>query len=624
MNYKIYGPLLVLLAIGCSTSSQKKDFYQREKQIISCKPCKELNQSSYKKDLLPHQMHVISYLYETPDVHGALIYHQMGSGKTLTALAFSELYQEKSILIISYRFLEQHWEDEIMEYGVKNPKRYKFLPFNQIRNKLRDKDLSNTIVIIDEIHKFVEMIQTSKTITQTKQFGIIFEKLQQSQRLLALTATPIRHEKTDLSYILNLVAGKNIITNNNEQFRKKYTKIKSPRSFFRGHLTESQLLSFGGVPALSHLAQGHITTSYIGLGVATVLGFSLAFINHIIYPLNKYSLREINLEPLREGIEKYISYYTYEKGKKSLDFPRKKIKEASIIYSDKQHELFFNYMSNDLTYKEIKYFVEKDMISKEMYDLNSDNLIQLIKKDKKRGLIIGNLGFFKDGLYIYPPKFLEIEKTLSSPTKKTVIYSNYRTSGAFLFRDFLEERGFKGQYGLLTQKQNSKERKSIITDYNTDKIKILILDPDMYEGLNLKGTAQMHILEPVETQAKRDQIIARAVRFDSHSHLPKNERLINVYIWKAILSDSKTIVEGNFTTPLGSEARHKDWEKRFSELNYYSDLGQGRSQLDKNYFDKTLSPDEKLALEANLLYESLLSLNNFLSHHSIEKRTKLL
>ena len=51
------------------------------------------------------------------------------------------------------------------------------------------------------------------------------------------------------------------------------------------------------------------------------------------------------------------------------------------------------------------------------------------------------------------------------------------------------------------------------------------------EGLDLKNTRQIHIMEPHWNIAKINQVIGRGIRYKSHESLPKKQRLVNVYYW---------------------------------------------------------------------------------------------
>jgi superfamily II DNA/RNA helicase len=79
-----------------------------------------------------------------------------------------------------------------------------------------------------------------------------------------------------------------------------------------------------------------------------------------------------------------------------------------------------------------------------------------------------------------------------------------------------------------------KERDQLILDYNANKIKALLLSSAGGEGLDLKGTRQIQVLDPHFNEDKIRQIIGRGVRYKSHTHLPEDQRnvLIERYLSK--------------------------------------------------------------------------------------------
>ena len=117
------------------------------------------------------------------------------------------------------------------------------------------------------------------------------------------------------------------------------------------------------------------------------------------------------------------------------------------------------------------------------------------------------------------------KKTESNPKHKALVYSNYLGSlddyGKMLERD-------KIPYAKFTGQQKAKERKQIIEDYNAGKLKALLVSSAAGEGLDLKGTRQVQVLEPHWNEEKIRQVVGRAIRQGSHSHLPEKERHVEV------------------------------------------------------------------------------------------------
>ncbi len=233
--------------------------------------------------------------------------------------------------------------------------------------------------------------------------------------------------------------------------------------------------------------------------------------------------------------------------------------------------------------------------------INSTLLQKQLRNMPGAGRDIGNLG-------AEPPKFGRVLEKLH-PGEKTVVYSNYYENGIKLFAKYLDTHGYQGQYAILLPDMEPEQFSRVVTEYNVGKKPILLLHPEIKEGVSLKGTRQFHILEPVLNSTTQEQIIARAVRYQSHMELPKNERKVDVYLWKAVI--------GGFNFK-NFELRKDNWLKRYRELSDWADFGRGITQIDKNYDFKMYSPDEYAAIRVNDLKENIAVLKDVLSENSIE------
>ena len=69
---------------------------------------------------------------------------------------------------------------------------------------------------------------------------------------------------------------------------------------------------------------------------------------------------------------------------------------------------------------------------------------------------------------------------------------------------------------------------------------ILLITKSGAEGLNLKNVRQVHLMEPYWNNSRRDQVIGRARRINSHEALPKDQRNVDVYNY--ILNISKSMI----------------------------------------------------------------------------------
>ena len=68
---------------------------------------------------------------------------------------------------------------------------------------------------------------------------------------------------------------------------------------------------------------------------------------------------------------------------------------------------------------------------------------------------------------------------------------------------------------------------------------VMLLDKDSSEGISLMGIENVHLLEPLLSVAERDQSLARAIRYQSHRHLPVDRHVVRVYTHVGVVKPSK-------------------------------------------------------------------------------------
>ena len=105
------------------------------------------------------------------------------------------------------------------------------------------------------------------------------------------------------------------------------------------------------------------------------------------------------------------------------------------------------------------------------------------------------------------------------------------------------------------------KKQAVVSDYNQGKIEVLLLSSSGGEGLDLKKTRQIHIMEPHWNEAKISQVIGRGIRYKSHQGLPLTQRKVSVYRW--------------ISTPLGTrelgtdEYLYQISEKKLEEMKLF-------------------------------------------------------
>ena len=191
-------------------------------------------------------------------------------------------------------------------------------------------------------------------------------------------------------------------------------------------------------------------------------------------------------------------------------------------------------------------------------------------------------------LQIYSPKFLQMLINITNKEYKGLhlVYSQFRTlEGIELFSMMLNQNGFarfkvkknagnvwdldialedrgKPMYVLYTGTESSDEKEIYRNVYNGDWkyvpesiankllkksrtnklgeiIKVFMITSSGSEGINLKNTRYVHIMEPYWHPVRLEQVIGRARRICSHKDLPKPLQTVEVFVYIMVFSQQQ-------------------------------------------------------------------------------------
>ena len=117
--------------------------------------------------------------------------------------------------------------------------------------------------------------------------------------------------------------------------------------------------------------------------------------------------------------------------------------------------------------------------------------------------------------------------------EKTVIYSAFINYGIDLIKNKLRPNKRKGFAGVpfveITGNMSKKARQKAVDDYNSGKVKVFFITKAGGQGLDLKETRNIIILESPWSRETENQVIGRAIRYLSHAGLTKNQQHVDIY-----------------------------------------------------------------------------------------------
>lgn len=503
----------------------KKEFYDYRKEEQEC--------------LKYYQRLAANYINPKSPYKSLLLYMNVGTGKTLASIAIAENFikytEMKVIVITKNEDLVKNYIGELLtvcsdytsqpemeEFRMANPsekisllkkwypriKKYNFRHHEEFKKSALKgdiKNLSNKVIIIDEVHKMIG----------NKGYEVLMQLLSKSvnYRLIILSATPVFDNIIDIFQISNLfqvkVKNNQFATDESSLLRGGYiqrmTDIENV-SIFKDDKSIFSLTS-KSLTQLKQMMKGHVIymkSSPDNFPRLSQVGEKISIGDYT----SDISLIKCQMHPYQE--ERYVKWY--EALKSTKDFNRNLEHASNMIYPDYEGKLYIGNAGFDLYVNKLK-----------------------------------NTSIFKESeIRKYSTKLYNLLKMIRESKGKICIYSSYiNDDGIAIIQEMLKANGID-KFVSLTGKVSSQTRKMQIEKFNSTsndlgtEIKILLFSSVLAEGITLKNVREIHIFEPAWNMSSLDQVIGRAYRTDSHSRLPIKERTIKIFRYCALPTDYRT------------------------------------------------------------------------------------
>lgn len=169
------------------------------------------------------------------------------------------------------------------------------------------------------------------------------------------------------------------------------------------------------------------------------------------------------------------------------------------------------------------------------------------------------------------PKILAMVKQAIAGPKPVIMYSEFKEYGVEKYAICLKRNGVPArEIAIYDGSLSLKLRQQIMQDYDSGIIKFLLLTGAGSEGLSLKATRQNHI-EISWNMTRLAQVSGRAVRLDSHLHLPEKERHVDEYYWISTSSDNDPLMAPDMYL-LQMALKKQEWINMFEALNFKASI----------------------------------------------------
>ena len=130
------------------------------------------------------------------------------------------------------------------------------------------------------------------------------------------------------------------------------------------------------------------------------------------------------------------------------------------------------------------------------------------------------------------PKLEAILQEITTGPRPAVVFSFYLERGIYALAARLEEEGIR--WAAVTGATGRERVLQTVRDYNRGRYRVLLLSSAGSESLDLRGTRQVHVMEPQWNPSKTVQAEGRGVRYGSHIHLPESERQVDIHYWLSV------------------------------------------------------------------------------------------
>ena len=127
------------------------------------------------------------------------------------------------------------------------------------------------------------------------------------------------------------------------------------------------------------------------------------------------------------------------------------------------------------------------------------------------------------------------EDILSSPLPKFVLYTGTETSDE---KEIIRNI-YNSNWDMVPSTISTILRRTQPNNFFGEIVKVLMITASGSEGINLKNTRFVHIVEPYWNLVRIEQVIGRARRICSHQDLPDEFKTVKVFLYLSIFSNEQ-------------------------------------------------------------------------------------
>lgn len=320
-------------------------------------------------------------------------------------------------------------------------------------------------VIIDEAHSLRNPV--------SRRYKYMRRQLPNAGRIIALTGTPAYNKVQDIGPLVNLVAQKSVLPTKPEAFAREYIRESIVR------------------PSMAERIMG-------------------------VQPGVMYGLKRKNkLAPI---LQKYVDVFD-----KEVEKPKTEYEDYYVPMTPDQEDVY-QFVQDSLP-DHIRYKLQANLPPSKLEAKAMNTFLTGVRQ------AANTPESYQEKNKTVGGKITKMEEILRDAYKKdknlrALVYSNFKDSGIDSIARLLDED--KIPYERFHGELNSRQKKKIVDLYNSGKLPIILGTGSASEGLDLKKTNIIQLMEPHFNNSRLEQVIGRGVRYKSHEGLPPEKRKVKI------------------------------------------------------------------------------------------------
>jgi hypothetical protein len=490
-----------------------------------------------------HQRLVVEYFTKYAQVRGLLLYHEMGSGKTILAAAIADtLYRSgryRKVIFISNKILHTNFKQTLSSLNI-DQTNYKFVTLNannlldQIERSTTEKlptklasmlkqestsgktNLERCVVIIDEAHDFFNGVSNG-----SKNFIGLYDLLLNTVniKILFMTGTPIVNDPFELVACFNSLHG-------------------NPPLFSEDYNDFAKYFPTTDTGQIKNLVK---------------------FANRITGLVSYYSIQESMIKDLFPTVMPLqvmnVTMHEYQDRKYIIEFDKETKKSKSITFKaqrmTKPESSGSSYMVKSREYSNIVFPSENILI-------DEDFVAELPRYSSKFYLLLQNIMRYMSKVPEQYSKLIKPAASTDLPIHQGpgIVYSQFLDHGINTLASILEVLGLYNIHknptadgykfciisGEITEDQRLDILMRLKDPANIDGhlLFLLLISKSGALGVSTLNMMHVHIIEPYWNYSLIEQVIFRAARLNSHKNNPNKLVIPYIYLADPLNRDNKT------------------------------------------------------------------------------------